>query len=96
MEPNMQAKLDKYLELFEEVKQKTDDEILARTLMQEIAKDRRMEQIREEREMKNGEPATTKQLQFMKKLGIEIPPGVTKKQASTLIDEEVGTHEIEQ
>ena len=91
MEPNTQAKLDKYLELFEEIKGKVNDEIVARTIMTEISKDRRMEQIREERGMKNGEPATTRQLQFMKKLGLEIPPGITKQQASTLLDEELGT-----
>jgi len=91
MNPNIQGKLEKYLELFQEIRGKVDDERTALTLLQEVSKDRRMEQIREEREMKNGEPATTRQLQFMKKLGIEIPPGVTKKQASMLIDEETGT-----
>ena len=91
MNPNIQGKLEKYLELFQEIRGKVDDERTALTLLQEVSKDRRMEQIKEEREMKNGEPATTRQLQFMKKLGIEIPPGVTKKQASMLIDEETGT-----
>ena len=91
MNPNIQGKLEKYLELFQEIRGKVDDERTALTLLQEVSKDRRMEQIREEREMKNGEPATTRQLQFMKKLGIEIPPGITKKQASLMLDEELGT-----
>ena len=91
MEPNIQAKLDKYLDLFEEIKGRVKDEIVARTIMTEISKDRRMEQIREEREMRNGEAATTRQLEFMKKLNLEIPAGITKQQASALLDEELGT-----
>lgn len=91
MNTNIEGKLEGYLELFEEIKGRVKDDILARTILSEVSKDRRMEQIREEREMKNGEPATTRQLQFMKKLGIEIPAGVTKQQASALIDEELGT-----
>lgn len=90
MNQNIQAKLDKYLDLFEELKQKTGDEKTALTLLQEVSKDRRMEEIREERENKNSEPATARQLKFMKKLGIEVPPGITKKEASILIDEELG------
>ncbi len=38
-------------------------------------------------EAKNNEPATEKQKQFMKKLGIEYPADVTKQYASMLIDE---------
>ena len=92
MNTNTQGKLEGYLELFEEIKSRVKDDILARTILGEVSKDRRMEQIREEREMKNGELATTRQLQFMKKLGLEIPSGITKKQASLLIDEELGTN----
>lgn len=90
MDQSIQGKLDKYLDLFEEVKKKTKDERVALTLLQEVSKDRRMEEIREEKEAKNSEPATTKQLNFMRKLGIEAPPGVTKREASMLIDEELG------
>ena len=92
MNPNIQAKLEAYLELFQEIKSRVGDEILARAILSEVSKDRRMEQIREEREMRNGEPATTRQLQFMKELGIKIRAGITKKQASMLIDEELGTN----
>jgi hypothetical protein len=45
-----------------------------------------MEQIREEREGMNGEPATMKQLQYLKTLGMQVSPGLTKRQASRLID----------
>ena len=90
MDQDIQAKLDNYMELLEEIRQKTDDERTAVSLLQEVSKDRRMEAIREEREAKNNVPATEKQKKFMKKLGIEFPETVTKQEASVLIDEELG------
>jgi len=90
MDQSIQAKLDKYLDLFEELKKKTKDQTAALTLLQEVSKDSRMEEIREEREANKSELATAKQINFMKKLGMGIPEGVTKREALTLIDEELG------
>jgi hypothetical protein len=95
MKFDMQSKLEEYLKLLEQIKQKTTDERTAVSLLQEVSKDRRSAEIREERETKNGEPkdsepATPKQKQYMKKLGIEFPATVTKQEASALIDEELG------
>ena len=95
MQFDMQSKLDEYLRLLEQIKQKTGDERTAVSLLQEVSKDRRSAEIREERETKNSdtnnsEPATEKQKQFMKKLGIKFPATVTKQEASMLIDEERG------
>jgi len=90
MDENMQARLDSYLELWQEIKQKTDDERTAVALLQEISKDIRTERINAEREANNSVPATDKQKKFMKYLGIEFPKNITKKEASALIDEEQG------
>lgn len=38
----------------------------------------------------SSQPATDKQKQFMKKLGIKFPATVTKQEASMMIDEELG------
>ena len=89
MKASIEAKLEHYLGLLNEIKGKVGDELFALRILGEIAKDERMEQIREERNNK-AEPATTRQLQFMRKLGVEIEPGVTKTEASRLIDEELG------
>jgi len=89
MKAHMQGKLEEYFELLDEVKGKVQDDVTAGRIVSEIAKDMRMEQIREERENK-AQPATAKQLQFMKNLKIEIPDGVTKAEASRLIDIETG------
>jgi len=95
MQFDMQSKLDEYLRLLEQIKQKTTDERTAVSLLQEVSKDRRSAEIREERETKNSDtnnsqPATEKQKQFMKKLGIKFPAAVTKQEASLMIDEELG------
>jgi hypothetical protein len=95
MKFDMQSKLDEYLRLLEQIKQRTTDERTAVSLLQEVSKDRRSAEIREERETKNGDdtesqPATEKQKQFMKKLGIKFPATVTKQEASLMIDEERG------
>jgi len=100
MQFDMQSKLDEYLRLLEQIKQKTTDERTAVSLLQEVSKDRRSAEIREERETKNSkgkkgeaknhEPATEKQKEFMDKLGIDYPADVTKQYASMLIDEKRG------
>ena len=95
MQFDMESKLEEYLQLLEQIKQKTTDERTAVSLLQEVSKDRRSAEIREERETKNNDtkdsqPATEKQKQFMKKLGIKFPATVTKQGASMLIDEERG------
>ena len=86
MKTNIQTKVDNYLEILNEIKAKVSDEGSAVRILSEVAKDVRMEQIREERESMNGEPATTKQLQYLKTLGVQVNPGLTKRQASRLID----------
>ena len=95
MQFDMQSKLEEYLKLLEQIKQRTTDERTAVSLLQEVSKDRRSAEIREERETKNSDaqdsqPATEKQKQFMKKLGIKFPATVTKQEASLMIDEERG------
>ena len=86
MRASMQERVDHYLELLEQLKGKVSDEGSAVRILSEISKDVRMEQIKEEREGMNGEPATMKQLQYLKTLGIQVSPGLTKRQASRLID----------
>ena len=87
MDQDIKEKVDGYLWLFEEIKKKSGSETVALTLLQEVAKDKRMEEMRE---TNNNQPATTKQKKFMDDLGIDYPKTVTKKEASTLIDEELG------
>jgi hypothetical protein len=90
MDESTKEKVDDYLEVFNEIKKKTDDSKVAIGLLSEICKDRRMQEIKEQKEANNNEPATEKQKRFMKNLGIDFPKSVTKKEATMLIDEELG------
>jgi len=87
MNEDMKAKVDGYLWLFEEIKNRSGSETVALALLQEVAKDKRTEGMRE---ANNSQPATTKQKRFMDDLGINYPKTITKKEASMLIDEELG------
>lgn len=90
MVENTKQKLDSYVELLNEIKEKTEnDQTTAIAILAEVAKDQRMERMIEERQARNNEPATFKQKKFMDDLGIKYPRNVTKQEASELIDEEL-------
>jgi carbamoylphosphate synthase large subunit len=89
MEAIMQKQVDNVLELFDVIKQKVSDEQTASILLQEICKDKRSAEMRQERESKNDNAVTDRQKEFMKKLGIKLPKNITKQEASALIDEEL-------
>ena len=89
MDTNTKQRLKSYLELLEEISEKTSDENVAVALLHEIAKDRRVEQMRQERGLANDEAATDNQKNYMTDLGIEFPEEITKKEASALIKEEI-------
>ena len=91
METNDIDKLGSYIELYDEIREKTESDSAAVAILQEMGKDRRSNQIREEKATVNHERATEKQKRFMKWLGISFPEGVTKKEASILLDRELKT-----
>jgi len=82
-------RMKKYLELYAEILKKIDNESVAVTLLTEISKDRRAEQMRNERQTKNNDEVTFKQKKCMQNLGIEFPDDITRKEASMLIKEEI-------
>ena len=89
MESTIREKIDAYVEIFDAIRDKTESEEAAIVILQEMNKDRRSVEIREEREAKHEDAATTRQRGFMKTLGIRCPATVTRKEASLLIDEEL-------
>jgi len=87
-------KLDFYVQLYEQTMNQVDDSHAAIAIMQEVAKDLRMEQIQSEKQVGHGGgsngrdwPATEGQVAYLKKLGTAIPDGLTKREASALIDQ---------
>lgn len=84
-------KVEQYMKQFQEIAEKLNGrgkQSIALAIMQELAKDRRMAEIREARENNNGE-ATPNQKSYARDLGIEIPAGVTKAEASRMITKAV-------
>ena len=88
---NIMQRVEGYLDLYGGISDKVEDGRVAMAILQEISKDRRMEEIKAERETRNGEAAATaRQLAFLEKLGVDVPENVSKKLASELIDEALG------
>lgn len=84
--------VEEYIAEFDDIMEKlncdADKKVdVAIAIMGELAKDRRMQEIREERKRNNEKSATQKQIAFLENLGVEVKEGLTKKEASKLIDE---------
>lgn len=83
-----------YVELFENVKAKVGSDEVALAIVEQVGKDERVERMqsgsghasRAESGVVSDQPATEKQLGYLKKLGVEFGEGLTKQQASALID----------
>jgi hypothetical protein len=87
MDDNTKQKLDGYLELFNEIFAKTRDDKVSMAILVEIAKDIRVEQMKEDKSFNGDLPATDKQKSFLEKLGAVIPQeGLTRKKASEIIE----------
>ena len=89
---NMEA--NGYVELFEEVKARVGSDEVALAIVEQVGKDNRVERMqsgngsRNANGVRNGDQsAPEKQIGYLKKLGVEVSAGLTKKQASELIDE---------
>jgi hypothetical protein len=89
MDTDTKKRLSSYIELFEEISKKVTNETTAGIILTEIAKDRRTEQMKKERESKNSDAVTFRQKKCMQNLGIEFPENITRKEASVLIQEEI-------
>ena len=87
MNEKQYPKVDKYVELFDIVREKSDNDQIAIAIFQEILKDSRTEKIQNNKKVVNdNSPATEKQIQYLKRLGSHVPDNLNRKQASELID----------
>ncbi len=94
MEIETQNGIDRYVNLYGEIRKRVQDSAVCAAIIQQVGKDARMEQMHMWRlngktnGVNNGdEPATEKQIAFLKRMGITPPHGLTKQAASLLIDE---------
>jgi hypothetical protein len=92
------GKLTEYLDLVKNIKRQVNEPELVAALVTEISKDRRVQEMRAERKAfvevshDNGDngndlPATVKQKEFLLDLNVAIPKGLTKRQASELLEQ---------
>lgn len=93
MEFDIKSRLNEYIELYDEIAEKTDCADAAIAVMHELSKDRRASDMRYEKRAKSSDAATSKQKELMKELNIDFDEGITKKQASKLITEELSKNE---
>ena len=82
-------RLENYVELYDEIREKTESDEAAVAIFQEMGKDKRSNRIREERSSVQHKPATEKQKRLMRKLGMNFPDGLTTKEASELLRQEL-------
>ncbi len=91
---DIQAQVDFYADAFEKANAKLGNAELASLIVQQIGKDLRTAQIQGgsgNSGNSNGDvPATPKQLAYLQRLGINVPAGLSKQQASELIDKALG------
>jgi len=76
--------IDQYVELYDAIQEKTPSDEVAIAILQEIGKDKRSKVIAE---VRGGEPATEKQKNYLKDLGVEFDDSITKKDASDMIEQ---------
>ncbi len=100
MEQNeeMKDRVGMYVSLARHITPMVED-VYGVAILQEIGKDVRCDRCIANRNGENGnsngdQPATPKQIDYLKALGVDFAEGVTKKQASQLIDEATSEHEV--
>ena len=84
--------VEQYIKQFNDIAAKLSGrgkQSIALAIMQELAKDRRMQEIAEARQNNNGSPATARQIAFARALEIELPENATKKEATKLITDAI-------
>jgi hypothetical protein len=75
--------IDQYVELYDAIQEKTPSDEVAIAILQEIGKDKRS---KIGAEVRGDGPATEKQKNYLKDLGVEFDDSITKKDASDMIE----------
>lgn len=95
MKQEIEAKASEYIELLNYFETRVGSQEVAAHLVGQIGKDTRAAMISSERRNNlfvnggraKGPPVTKDQINYMKDLGLVIPDGLTKKEASSMLDE---------
>ena len=96
MDTTTNARLEQYVEVYERLNTVVKSTEVTAAIIEQVGKDTRCEWLMNARSNGNGngrsngnddEPATEKQIGFLKRLNVDVPTGVNKQEASRLIDE---------
>lgn len=87
MKTELQTTIESYVELLDEIKTHTENSQDAVGILAEIRKDQRMQQIESKKVINGSLAATENQIAYLKRLGVEFTPGLTRQEASELIDD---------
>ena len=79
--------INQYVELYDAIQEKAPSEEVAIALLQEIGKDRRSLRLAE---VSDDSPATEKQKNYLRDLGVEFEDSITKTEASDIIEQNKG------
>ena len=93
----IQTKIDLYSQVFNDAKERVGDEA-ALAIVDQIGKHLRMAEIRSGNgsggvvvsDDGDDQAATPKQIAYLKRLGAEVPVGISKQEASVMLDEALG------
>ena len=84
----MDGKIEEYISLYNAIHKHTKDINMTIAILTEIRKDMRSAEMQKNRFAPTGAfPATEGQISYLKWLGIEAADGITRQEASKLIDE---------
>ena len=78
-----------YFALYNQIRDTVGDQNVALAILQEVAKDIRASQIRQEKQQRANGSASERQKAHLRRLGVEFSQGITREEASRLIDEAV-------
>jgi hypothetical protein len=91
---DIQTRLDSYVELYDKIRQRVDDAQIVHLILSELAKDARSLERQQQDSGSYGNhgrseerAATENQIRLLQKLGVDIPPQLSREEASMLIDE---------
>jgi len=76
---------ENYVDVYGEILARVHDKEVATAILSEVAKDRREAEFG--KNMSGAERATPNQLSYLGRLGVEVKDGLSKAEASKLIDE---------
>ena len=86
MNKEMKESISHYVELYDAIQEKTGNDVITVTILQEIGKDTRSGKMAAAGG-NNHVPATEKQKDFLRDLGVEFLESITKKEASDMIEQ---------